>query len=108
MRITVFYNLFFAKEEVEISLKPGDVFRRYGEIRANSVFVTEAGADAGKLSLPPNTDPSIYQEFIVVHEIPETMQSAIRAWAGSPGGGVQYELPAPILQLLKEGYITFK
>ena len=94
--------------EVEISLKPGDVFRRYGEIRANSVFVTEAGADAGKLSLPPNTDPSIYQEFIVVHEIPETMQSEIRAWAGSPGGGVQYELPAPILQLLKEGYITFK
>ena len=94
--------------EVEISLKPGDVFRRYGEIRANSVFVTEAGADAGKLSLPPNTDPSIYQEFIVVHEIPETMQSEIRAWAGSPGGGVQYELPAPILQLLKEGYIIFK
>jgi hypothetical protein len=94
--------------EVEISLKPGDVFGRYGKIGKTSVFVTEPGADAGKLALPPNTDPNIYQEFVVIKEIPNVLQSEIRAWAGSPGGGLQYELPDPILKLLREGYIIYK
>lgn len=94
--------------EVNMTLKPGDTFGRYGNIGEKSNFVTQTGTDASKLALPPNTDPTIYQEFEVIKEIPETIQSEIAPWGDSPGGGLQYELPKPILQLIKEGYIVPK
>ena len=94
--------------EINMSLKPGDTLGRYGSIGDKSNFVTETGADASKLSLPPNTDPAIYQEFEVIKEIPNTIQAEIAAWGDSAGGGLQYELPMPILQLIKEGYIVPK
>lgn len=94
--------------EVNMTLKPGDTLGRYGNIGEKSNFVTQTGADASKLALPPNTDPTIYQEFEVIREIPETIQAEIAPWGGSAGGGLQYELPMPILQLIKEGYIVLK
>ncbi len=94
--------------EKTISLKPGDTLGRYGNIGDKSYFVTQPGADASKLSLPPNTDSSIYQEFVVIKEIPNTVQAEIAAWGNSLGGGLQYELPMPIKQLIKEGYIVPK
>ena len=94
--------------EKNISLKVGDTLGRYGSIGDKSNFVTQTGADASKLALPPNTNPSSYQEFIVVKEIPNTIQAEIAAWGNSPGGGLQYELPMPIKQLIKEGYIAPK
>ena len=94
--------------EVDMTLKPGDTFGRYGKIGEKSNFVTQTGADASKLSLPPNTDPAIYQEFEVIKEIPGTIQAEILPWGDSVGGGIQYELPMPIMQLLKEGYIIPK
>lgn len=91
-----------------MTLKPGDTIGRYGNIGQSSNFVTQTGADASKLALPPNTDPAIYQEFLVIKEIPNTIQAEIASWGGSAGGGLQYELPMPILQLIKEGYIVPK
>lgn len=44
----------------------------------------------------------------VIKEIPETIQAEIVPWGGSEGGGLQYELPKPILQLIQEGYIVPK
>ena len=49
-----------------ISLQPGDTLGRYGNIGNKSNFVTQAGTNANILSLPPTTDPSIYQEFVVL------------------------------------------
>ena len=92
--------------EVNITLKSGDTLGRYGNIGDKSNFVTQTGADASKLALPPNTDPAIYQEFKVVKEIPGAIQAEIAPWGGSTGGGLQYELPMPILQLIREGYIV--
>lgn len=94
--------------EVNITLKPGTTLGRYGNIGEKSNFVTQTGADASKLALPPNTNPAIYQEFEVIKEIPGTIQAEIAPWGGSAGGGLQYELPKPILQLIKEGYIVPK
>lgn len=94
--------------EKTITLKPGDILGRYGEIRNSSNFVTKPGADSNQLSLPPNTNPSIYQEFVVINEIPQTTQSEIMPWGGAEGGGVQYELPMPINQLITDGYIVPK
>ena len=94
--------------EVNMTLKPGDTLGRYGNIGEKSNFVIQTGADASKLTLPPNTNPAIYQEFEVIKEIPGTIQAEIAPWGGSAGGGLQYELPKPILQLIKEGYIVPK
>ena len=94
--------------EVNMTLKPGDTLGRYGNIGEKSNFVTQTGTDASKLALPPNTNPAIYQEFEVIKEIPGTIQAEIAPWGGSAGGGLQYELPKPILQLIKEGYIVPK
>ena len=94
--------------EVNMTLKPGSTLGRYGNIGEKSNFVTQTGADASKLALPPNTNPAIYQEFEVIKEIPGTIQAEIAPWGGSAGGGLQYELPKPILQLIKEGYIVPK
>ena len=92
-------------EEV-IALQPGDILGRYGEIRDASNYVTQPGVDPSSLSLPPTTDPSIYQEFEVVKENPDTIQSEIAAWGDSEGGGLQYELPMPIKELIEKGYIV--
>ena len=94
-------------EEV-VTLKPGKTIGRYGNIGDKSNFVTKPGASADKLSLPPTTSPDIYQEFVVVKPIPQTTRATIKAWGGSSGGGIQYELPMPIKQLIKEGYIVPK
>ena len=91
-----------------MTLNPGETLGRYGNIGEKSNFVTQTGADASKLALPPNTDSNIYQEFEVVKEIPKTIQSRVAPWGGSAGGGLKYELPMPILQLIKEGYIVPK
>ncbi|MDE6767649.1 MAG: TNT domain-containing protein, partial [Eubacterium sp.] len=91
--------------EKTISLKPGDTFGRYGNIGDESKFVTQVGTNPDKLSLPPFTDPSIYQEFVVVKPIPQTLQSEILAWGPSNGGGIQYELPMSIKELIRQGYI---
>jgi hypothetical protein len=43
-----------------------------------------------------------------VKPIPKTVQSEVAKWSGDPGGGLQYKLPMPIEQLLKDGYIIKK
>ena len=95
-----------AGTEKVITLKPGDAVGRYGNIGEKSNFVTQTGVDANQLSLPPNTSPSIYQEFVVMKEIPGTIKSEVAPWGGSPGGGIQYQLPMTIRQLIEEGYIV--
>ena len=42
-----------------------------------STFVTQTGVSADKLSLPPNTDSNIYQEYIVRKAIPEVIRAKV-------------------------------
>lgn len=40
------------------------------------------------LSLPPNTESSIYQKFVAIKEIPNIVQAEIAAWGDSTGGRI--------------------
>lgn len=93
--------------EVNITLKQGQVLGRYGKVGPKSNFVTYPGASSDQLALPPTTDPSTYTEFIVTRDIPDAIRAKIMPWGGSLGGGIQYELPKPIVELLKEGYLDY-
>jgi hypothetical protein len=90
-----------------ITLEPGDVVGRHGEVRPNSNFVTQSGASADSLSLPPNTDPNSYLDLTVVKPIPGVTQSTVASWGGSSGGGLQYVLPQPIQWYLDHGYLSY-
>ena len=57
------------------------------------------------LSLPPNTESSIYQKFVSIKEIPNIVQVEIAAWGDWTGGGFQYELPYNIKKLKELGYM---
>ncbi|MEA5095533.1 MAG: TNT domain-containing protein, partial [Sedimentibacter saalensis] len=94
--------------EIKVDLQPGQSLGRYGNIGPKSNYVTSPGASPDSLSLPPNTSPSIYTELQVVKPIPGVTQSTVAPWGGSTGLGLQYELPMPIQELIKQGYIIIK
>lgn len=45
------------------------------------------------------------QTFIVVKSISGVTQATVAPWAGSSGGGLQYDLPYSIPYLEKNGYL---
>lgn len=92
--------------EETITLKPGDVVGRYGETGPKSDFVTQPGTDPDTLSLPPETKTSIYQEYIVSKYIFNVIKSKAAPWGGSSGGGIQYQLPVPIQELLDQEFLN--
>jgi hypothetical protein len=90
-----------------ITLQPGGKLGRYGEVKVNSNYITDAGVASNKLALPPNTDPAHYYEYEIVKPIPDTVKSTITEWpiGSGTGGATQYELPMPIETLRLQGYI---
>ncbi len=94
-------------EEI-ITLKPGDILGRYGGYEEESVFMTEAGVSPEVLSVPPWKDTSIYNEFIVLKEIPGVTKSIAAPWADSVGGGLQYQLPEGIISLIIDGFLEVR
>jgi len=80
---------------------------RYGNISSNSNYATALGASPESLSLPPNTNPSIYTEIKILKPISGVVQSTVAPWGTSPGGGVQYQLPQPLETLKELGYISY-
>lgn len=91
--------------EVNKTLEVGTKLGRYGDLNPKSNFVTDTISTITELSLPPWTDPVKYQEFTVIKPIDNVITSEIEAWAQSLGGGTQYVLPRPIIQLIQEGFI---
>lgn len=92
--------------EKTIELEIGK-YGRYGEIGPNSNYITNAGATSSQLSLPPRNN-GVYTEITVIKPIPNVVQSTVAPcphWGGV-GGGIQYLLPKPILELVKLGFIV--
>lgn len=96
-----------AGSEQMTTLKPGDRIARYGQVNRNSNYVTKTGANSKALALPPTTDSSYYYEYEIIKTIPNVRQSTVAEWpmGTNTGGGLQYELPMPIVELLSKGYI---
>lgn len=63
--------------------------------------MTQTGVNPNELSLPPNTDSNVFQEFIVIKPIPEKICAEGAPWGDSPGGALQYDLPCTIQWLEK-------
>lgn len=81
---------------------------RYGVPGPKSDYVTKPGADPGKLSLPPTTNPSVYIKYEVVKPILGVEEATIMPWAGDSGLEVQYKLPKPIQWYIDNGYLIEK
>ena len=94
--------------EQVITISQNTILGRYGKIGISSCYVTDSNFDSMYLSLPPFTDPSIYQEFVVVEDIPNVVRATIAPWGDSVGGGIQYKLPAPIKDLIHQGFLIPK
>ncbi|MET3036855.1 TNT domain-containing protein [Chryseobacterium sp. NRRL B-14859] len=97
----------------EMSLKPGDQFDRFGGwidengmFQDKGAFVAKDGAPYTDRALPKGTDSKPYRRYKVVEEIPGVKEGEAIPWFGEKGGGIQYELPANINDLIKEGYIV--
>jgi hypothetical protein len=94
-----------AGTEKTIELQPGSRLGRYGGYGKSSDFVAAPGSIPDSLSLPPDTNLSLYQEFEVLKPIPGVTKSIVAPWGGSTGGGIQFRLPMTIKDLIKKGYI---
>ena len=94
--------------ERNVTLQPGQVVGRYGEIGPKTVFTTEPGAPTKSLSLPPNTSPSTYSEIKILKPV-GAQQATIAEWplGSGNGGGTQYVFKRPLETLRQEGYIDY-
>jgi len=88
-----------------VELPVGTIVGRYGGTTDSSIYVTQAGTPPEKLSLPPTSDKTVYEEYQVVKSIPNTIESQVAPWGDEPGGGIQYKLPEPIHMLIMKGYL---
>ncbi|MDW9382843.1 glycohydrolase toxin TNT-related protein [Chryseobacterium sp. JV558] len=101
-----------ATSTIEVTLKEGSIFDRYGGwIDENGAF-QDRGTFAGKDGTPytdralsKGTDSKPYTRYKVLKDIPQVSEGEIIPWFGEKGGGIQYELPSSINDLIKEGYI---
>lgn len=89
-------------------LLPNDKYGRYGDITANSNYITQAGASPSQLSLSPWNN-GVYTEITVLKSIPNVVQSTAAPWGSwnGVGGGIQYMLPKSIETLKKLGYLIY-
>ncbi|WP_312901931.1 glycohydrolase toxin TNT-related protein [Chryseobacterium taichungense] len=101
-----------ASGTINTTLKKGGIFDRYGGwIEENGSF-QDKGTFAGKdgtpyteRALPKGADGKPYNRYEILKDIPGVSEGEIIPWFGEKGGGIQYELPASINDLIKEGYI---
>lgn len=56
-------------------------------------------------ALPYVENPNTYHKYEVLKQIDNVQMSQIAEAFEQPGGGIQYELPASIKQLIKDEYI---
>nr|WP_242628780.1 hemagglutinin repeat-containing protein [Xanthomonas oryzae] len=95
-----------------IDLRPGATFDRYGgridgsgEFFDTGKFVAAKDVPFEQRSLPDSSLNAPYRQYEVVKPIPGVNSGNAAPWFGKPGGGVQYQLPMSIDDLLVNGFI---
>jgi hypothetical protein len=99
-------NRGFEFDPIETTLKAGSSIDRYGP--RSGTFASPEGTPFGQRSLPASAASKPYEAYEVLKPIEGVNMGPARPWFGQPGLGVQYELPAPIQQLLDDGFLGVK
>lgn len=96
-----------------VVLEPDFVFDRYGGWFDEGVFydkgnfVSPKGTGFKSRALPLSIKSKPFRKYVVLKPIPDVKKAAIIPWFKQKGLGIQYELPATINELEKNGYIKF-
>ena len=89
------------KEEQVLDI--GTVIDRYGNQYGK--YTSPVGVPYEQRALPYIENPNAYHQYEVIKPINNVTFSEIAKAFEQPGGGIQYELPSSIKQLIKEGFI---
>jgi hypothetical protein len=97
----------------EITLKSGEKIDRYGgyiddetgKFIDRGTFTAKPDVPFEKRALPISTKEKPYKVYEVVKDLPHVQEGEVIPWFGQPGGGMQYELPMSVNDLIKKGYL---
>ncbi|KZL12453.1 hypothetical protein PsAD26_02526 [Pseudovibrio sp. Ad26] len=88
-------------------LQSGQTFDRYGgrfdekgNFSDRGTFVAPRDVPFDQRSLPDSTKNSPYRQYEVLKPIPQVNSGRAASWFGKTGGGIQYQLPMSIDELL--------
>lgn len=95
-------NRGFLHDPVPTTLKPGTRIDRYG--REGGTYVSPEGTPFAQRALPPKQPNTPYRVYEVVAEL-EVRGGITAPWFGQPGGGIQYELPGSVGDLISRGIL---
>jgi RHS repeat-associated protein len=84
------------------TLQPGTLMDRFGLERGT--FVAPQGTPVPMRALPPGVSDGSYNIYRVVKPF-DVRAGPTAPWYGQPGGGMQYELPGRVVDLLKSGHL---
>lgn len=85
------------------TLKQGTMIDRYGHKWGN--YTAPAGTPYGERALPYKENLWAYHKYIVTKDISGVTSSEVASAFGQTGGGIQYELPGNIADLIKNGFL---
>jgi hypothetical protein len=88
-----------------VVLQPGHTIDRFGNGFGN--FTSPVDTPFPQRGLPPHNIDAGYHQYEVVKPIP-VWEGPIAEAMGQPGGGTQYYMPHPVIDLVNAGYLREK
>ena len=85
------------------TLDTGTVIDRYGNPYGK--YTSPVGVPYEQRALPYFENPDAYHKYEVLKPINNVTMSQIAEAFEQPGGGIQYELPSSVAQLVKDGFL---
>lgn len=105
-RKCTFWNNVRFQKSVQNPLKPF-IYKGYRDFKIMYVKFWFSPMDTPyeQRAVAPGTDQRPYSQFEVVKPIEAVEEGKIAPWFDEPGGGIQYEMPDSIANLIEEGYL---
>ena len=86
-----------------VGLKAGTIIDRYGS--KWGTYTSPPGTPFEQRALPYDNNAWAYHRYEVIKDISDVTSSEIAPAFNQPGGGIQYELPKSIKELIKDGFL---